>query len=156
MTKSPFYIGNMSSHADFDLPLAEQDENLAWSQPRPWAPAFTGWWARVYRSDTWAGPDIVITKDFPNKTEEENGGLQDVKNEKGSGIKIEEGDPQAEIKLEEGALAEIKLEEGGHAEIKLEEGAHAEIKLEEGGHAASSADRSRGRSRSRSKHDSNQ
>lgn len=143
------------SNPDFDRPLAEQDENLAWSQPRPWAPYFTGWWAHVYRSDTWKGPDIRITCDFAKKSEEETAG-HDVKNDKGSGdIKIEEGG-HAENKLEEGALAEIKLEEGGHAEIKNEEGGHAEIKLEEGGHAASSSVRGRGRSRSRSKHDSNQ
>lgn len=36
-------------------PLCEQQEQEAWSQPRPWAPWYNGWWSHVYLKSTWAG-----------------------------------------------------------------------------------------------------
>ena len=108
-------VSNMS-HQDFDRPLAEQDENLAWSQPRPWAPWFTGWWAHAYRSDTWAEPDTITVEDSPSKTEEKKDG-QDAKTEKGPAeVKMEEGGP---VKTEDsGTCAEIGLKEGGRGQSR--------------------------------------
>ena len=40
-----------------DLPLSEQSQPD--SQPRPWAPHYTGWWGLVYRKDTYAEPIVV-------------------------------------------------------------------------------------------------
>ena len=40
-----------------DLPLSEQSQPD--SQPRPWAPHYTGWWGLVHRKDTYAEPIVV-------------------------------------------------------------------------------------------------
>ena len=40
-----------------DLPLSEQSQPD--SQPRPWAPHYTGWWGLVHRKDTYAEPVVV-------------------------------------------------------------------------------------------------
>ncbi len=105
------------SNQDFDRPLAEQDENLAWSQPRPWAPGYTGWWAHVYRSDTWAEPDTITVEDSPSKTEEKKDGHDaENKNECPAEVKIEEGGP---VKTEEsGTCAELGLNVGGRGQSR--------------------------------------
>ena len=40
-----------------DLPLSEQRQPD--SQPRPWAPHYTGWWSLVYKKDTYEEPIVV-------------------------------------------------------------------------------------------------
>jgi len=61
-------------------PLCEQEE--PWSQPRPWAPWYNGWWSHVYLSTTYEdskkNPDNKDKKDPDNKDEYDPGTAIDV------------------------------------------------------------------------------
>jgi len=72
----PRCTSTMSGSSGELKPLCEQEE--PWSQPRPWAPWYNGWWSHVYLKSTWAEDSAVPEKKDPAKKDDYDSDPSDV------------------------------------------------------------------------------